>query len=115
MAGSAGGRKRPLGRVLLGGAQPAVEVVAPNSEVTGAILQNGERRACAERGVIMCIIGDLLSCMDAKSDDSAPEIPASSEFADSVIDGRVAFVAAADEGDCRTGPPARMRRPPRVA
>ena len=54
---------RRLDRVLLGGGQPAVGAVAPNDEVTGAIPQNGERRTGSKPGFIMCIIGDLLSCM----------------------------------------------------
>lgn len=59
--GPAGHGYRAEGRVLPGGGQPAVGTVAPNDEVTGAIPQNGERRAGAKPGVIMCIIGDLLS------------------------------------------------------
>jgi hypothetical protein len=55
------GTKSSLGRVLPGGGQPASGAVAPNDEVTGAIPQNGERRTGAKPGVIMCIIGDLLS------------------------------------------------------
>jgi hypothetical protein len=45
-----------------------VGAIAPNVEVTGAIPRNGERRTGAKPGVIMCIIGDLLSCVDAKRD-----------------------------------------------
>ena len=64
--------------------------VAPNDEVTGAIPRNGERGTVAKPGFIMCIIGDLLSCVDAKRDDSATAARTSSEFADSRDDGRVA-------------------------
>jgi hypothetical protein len=40
-----------------------VGAVAPNDEVTGAIPQNGERLTVSKPGFIMCIIGDLLSCV----------------------------------------------------
>jgi hypothetical protein len=72
-AGRVCGRtERPKGRVLPGGGQPAVEAVAPNDEVTGAIPQNGERRTGAKPGVIMCIIGDLLSCVWTRRETLAP-------------------------------------------
>jgi len=89
--------------------------VAPNDEVTGAIPRNGERGTAAKPGFIMCIIGDLLSCVDAKRDDSATPVGTSSEFADSDDDGRVAAGHPRVADTSGIGSPARVTRGTRVA